>query len=76
MYTRAFSPSAQYIPGRKSKQHSLQGQEFSRLYGFTPMKLPEGFAFTRLIHVADERIPVEALRFGVGAMREVFRRLG
>ena len=56
------------------------GRHFARLgiqtYGFTPMKLPEDFAFTRLIHAADERIPVEALRFGVGAMREVFRRLG
>ena len=38
------------------------------------MKLPEGFAFNRLIHAADERIPVEALRFGVGAVRSVLRR--
>jgi len=38
------------------------------------MKFPEGFAFNRLIHAADERIPVEALRFGVEAMRSFFRR--
>ena len=54
------------------------GRHFARLgiqtYGFTPMKLPEGFAFNRLIHAADERIPLEALRFGVGVMRDFFRR--
>ncbi len=54
------------------------GRHFARLgiqtYGFTPMKLPEGFAFNRLIHAADERIPVEALRFGVKTMRAFFRR--
>ena len=54
------------------------GRHFARLgiqtYGFTPMKLPEGFAFNRLIHAADERIPVEALRFGVGAVRAVLSR--
>ena len=41
-----------------------EGRVFSRLgiqtYGF----LPEGFGFFRLIHVADERVPVEALTFG------------
>ena len=56
------------------------GRHFARLgiqtYGFTPMKLPEGFAFNRLIHAADERIPVEALSFGVEAVRSFFRRLG
>jgi len=54
------------------------GRHFAKLgvqtYGFTPMKLPEGFAFNRLIHAADERVPVEALRFGVGVLREFFRR--
>ena len=33
-------------------------------YGFIPMNLPPGFKFTKLIHAADERIPVDALRFG------------
>lgn len=41
---------------------------FSKLgiqtYGFTPMLLPEGVEFSRLIHGADERVPVEALEFG------------
>jgi len=45
---------------------------FSRLgiqtYGFTPMKLPKGFNVSELIHAADERIPVEAVKFGAEAM--------
>lgn len=51
---------------------------FSRLgiqtYGFTPMKLPRDFNFIRLIHGANERIPVDALIFGSEAMYEVLKR--
>jgi acetylornithine deacetylase/succinyl-diaminopimelate desuccinylase-like protein len=53
---------------------------FSRLgiqtYGFTPMVLPEDFSFTRTIHSADERIPIEALDFGTEAIYEVLQRFG
>jgi hypothetical protein len=38
------------------------------------MKLPPELPFTRLIHAADERIPVEALAFGSAAMLEAVRR--
>lgn len=37
-------------------------------YGFTPLKLPDDFNFIRTIHAADERLPVEALDFGVEAI--------
>lgn len=33
-------------------------------YGFTPMDLPEDYAFTELSHNANERVPVSALEFG------------
>lgn len=33
-------------------------------YGFTPMRLPPDFAFTDLIHAADERIPVDSVEWG------------
>ena len=50
---------------------------FSRLgiqtYGFTPMKLPAGFNFFETIHAADERIPVEAVKFGADAIYELLR---
>lgn len=45
-------------------------------YGFTPMKLPEDFAFFDVIHGADERIPVEAVEFGTEAMYKAIRRYG
>lgn len=47
---------------------TTDGRFFSRLgiqtYGFTPMQLPEDMSFTHLIHAADERIPVDSLKFG------------
>ena len=53
---------------------------FSRLaiqtYGFLPMNLPEEFNFLRLIHAADERIPVESLDFGTDAIYKALQRFG
>ena len=43
-------------------------------YGFTPMRLPEDFEFTRTIHAADERIPVDAVRFGTDAIYKLLQR--
>lgn len=44
-------------------------KHFSRLgvtgYGFSPLKLPPGFDYSALFHGVDERVPVEALQFGV-----------
>ncbi|MDH3873183.1 MAG: M20/M25/M40 family metallo-hydrolase [Desulfobacteraceae bacterium] len=42
-------------------------------YGFIPMQLPESLDFARLIHAADERIPVEALTFGSEAIYQLLR---
>jgi len=54
------------------------GRFFSRLgiqtYGFLPMRLPADFAFTKLIHAADERIPVNALDFGAEAVWRAVQR--
>jgi acetylornithine deacetylase/succinyl-diaminopimelate desuccinylase-like protein len=51
---------------------------FSRLgiqtYGFTPMKLPADFNFFKMIHAADERIPVDAVAFGADAIYELLNR--
>ncbi|WP_029135886.1 M20/M25/M40 family metallo-hydrolase [Nakamurella lactea] len=42
---------------------------FSRLdiagYGFSPLRLPADLDFSSLFHGVDERVPVDALRFGV-----------
>lgn len=51
---------------------------FSRLgiqtYGFLPMRLPADFSFWDTLHAADERIPVDAVGFGAGAVFEALRR--
>lgn len=48
-------------------------KSFARLgiagYGFTPFRGPDGFDYLRRIHGVDEHIPVEALAFGVRALR-------
>jgi acetylornithine deacetylase/succinyl-diaminopimelate desuccinylase-like protein len=33
-------------------------------YGFAPLRLPAGLDFTGMFHGVDERVPVDALRFG------------
>jgi acetylornithine deacetylase/succinyl-diaminopimelate desuccinylase-like protein len=43
-------------------------------YGFLPMRLPEEFDFLKLIHAADERIPVDALEFGAEAVWRAVQR--
>jgi acetylornithine deacetylase/succinyl-diaminopimelate desuccinylase-like protein len=56
------------------------GRFFARLgiqtYGFTPMRLPPDFAFTSLIHAADERVPVEAVSFGADAVYQALLHFG
>jgi acetylornithine deacetylase/succinyl-diaminopimelate desuccinylase-like protein len=42
-------------------------------YGFIPMQLPKDLDFVRLIHAADERIPVEALTFGSEAIYQLLQ---
>jgi acetylornithine deacetylase/succinyl-diaminopimelate desuccinylase-like protein len=51
---------------------------FSRLgiqtYGFMPMRLAPEFPLLRLVHAADERLPVEALDFGTEAVSRALER--
>jgi acetylornithine deacetylase/succinyl-diaminopimelate desuccinylase-like protein len=43
-------------------------------YGFLPLRLPEGIRMTKLVHAADERVPVAALEFGVEAVYRAIQR--
>ena len=47
-------------------------KQFSRLgivgYGFSPLRLPPGFDYDALYHGVDERVPVDALHFGVDVL--------
>jgi acetylornithine deacetylase/succinyl-diaminopimelate desuccinylase-like protein len=53
---------------------------FARLgiqtYGFIPMNLPADFNLTKFVHAADERIPVESVKFGADAIYKVLQRYG
>ncbi|GAA2331316.1 M20/M25/M40 family metallo-hydrolase [Streptomyces violaceusniger] len=62
-----------FDPGARAVPYCMSGgtdaKQFSRLgiagYGFSPLRLPEGFDYQALYHAVDERVPVEALHFGV-----------
>jgi acetylornithine deacetylase/succinyl-diaminopimelate desuccinylase-like protein len=43
-------------------------------YGYLPLKLPESFELFPLIHNADERVPADALAFGVDAVTRAIER--
>ena len=57
---------------------ATDGRYFSNLgiqsYGFVPLKLPAGFNFSATVHNADERVPVEALKFGADAIYTLLQR--
>lgn len=44
-----------------------------RCYGWLPLLLPAGAPHRRLLHCADERIPVTALEFGTRCLTELLR---
>jgi acetylornithine deacetylase/succinyl-diaminopimelate desuccinylase-like protein len=62
-----FDPDGHVVP--YCMGGGTDAKQFSRLgitgYGFSPLKLPEGFDYAGMYHGVDERVPVEALRFGV-----------
>ncbi|WP_079171266.1 MULTISPECIES: M20/M25/M40 family metallo-hydrolase [unclassified Streptomyces] len=62
-----FDPDAHVVPFCISG--GTDAKQFARLgitgYGFTPLKLPYGFDYQALFHGVDERVPVDALHFGV-----------
>ena len=42
-------------------------------YGFAPLQLPPTLDFAGMFHGVDERVPVEALRFGVRVLERLLR---
>jgi acetylornithine deacetylase/succinyl-diaminopimelate desuccinylase-like protein len=62
----AEDPEAHVVPYCMSG--GTDAKHFARLgiacYGYTPLALPPGYDYQTMIHAADERVPVEALRFG------------
>lgn len=72
-----FDPDAAVVPYCMSG--GTDAKQFSRLgvtgYGFSPLKLPVGFDYQALFHGVDERVPVEALHFGVRVLDRALLRL-
>ncbi|MGV9248301.1 M20/M25/M40 family metallo-hydrolase [Streptomyces sp. NPDC003710] len=70
-----FAPEGHVVPYCMSG--GTDAKQFSRLgitgYGFAPLKLPEGFDYEALFHGVDERVPVEALHFGVRVLDRFLR---
>ncbi|NJQ05162.1 M20/M25/M40 family metallo-hydrolase [Streptomyces lonarensis] len=72
-----FDPDAHVVPYCMSG--GTDAKQFSRLgivgYGFTPLRLPEGFDYNAMFHGVDERVPVEALHFGTRVLDRALRAL-
>ncbi|RFU85827.1 M20/M25/M40 family metallo-hydrolase [Streptomyces triticagri] len=70
-----FAPEGHVVPYCMSG--GTDAKQFSRLgitgYGFSPLKLPEGFDYQALFHGVDERVPVDALHFGVQVLDRFLR---
>lgn len=63
----AEDPAARVAPyclsgGTDAKSFSRLGM---RCFGFAPLRLPADLDFTGMFHGVDERVPLDALRFGV-----------
>ncbi|CAL9622066.1 Succinyl-diaminopimelate desuccinylase [Streptomyces sp. enrichment culture] len=71
----AFAPEGHVVPF--SMSGGTDAKQFSRLgitaYGFTPLKLPDGYDYAAMFHGVDERVPVEALHFGVRVLDRFLR---
>ncbi|WP_225808078.1 M20/M25/M40 family metallo-hydrolase [Streptomyces spinosus] len=71
----AFAPGAHVVPYCMSG--GTDAKQFSRLgitgYGFAPLKLPADLDYQALFHGVDERVPVEALHFGVRVLDRFLR---
>ena len=73
---REVDPGARAIPymlsgGTDAKSISTLG---IRCFGFVPLRLPPSLDFAALFHGVDERVPIEALEFGVSVLDRFLRR--
>ena len=74
----AHDPGATVVPFCMSG--GTDAKQFSRLgitgYGFSPLRLPPGYDFQGLFHGVDERVPVDALRFGAAVLDDFLSSVG
>ncbi|MER6673296.1 M20/M25/M40 family metallo-hydrolase [Streptomyces sp. NPDC000983] len=80
-FARMRAAVEEFAPGGRTVPYCMSGgtdaKQFSRLgitgYGFAPLRLPEGFDYQALFHGVDERVPVDALHFGVRVLDRFLR---
>ncbi|EHK88619.1 hypothetical protein SZMC14600_04241 [Saccharomonospora azurea SZMC 14600] len=68
-------------PGARTLPYMLSGgtdaKAFQKLgirnFGFAPLQLPDDLDFSALFHGVDERVPVDALKFGTRVLDRFFR---
>ncbi len=54
-------------------KHLVKLPSLRRYYGFNPLRTPREFPLVEQLHAVDERVPVEALPFGVNALADILR---
>ena len=71
---QAEDPAARAVPYTLSG--GTDAKAFSRLgircFGFAPLQLPPDLDFAGMFHGVDERVPVDALRFGARVLDKFF----
>jgi acetylornithine deacetylase/succinyl-diaminopimelate desuccinylase-like protein len=72
----AADPGAKVVPyclsgGTDAKSFSRMG---IRCFGFAPLRLPADLDFFGMFHGVDERVPVDALQFGVRVLDDFLDR--
>ena len=72
----AADPSAKVVPyclpaGTDAKSFSTLGV---RCFGFAPLRLPADLDFFGMFHSVDERVPADALKFGVRVLDDFLDR--
>ncbi|MFJ4971323.1 M20/M25/M40 family metallo-hydrolase [Streptomyces sp. NPDC088755] len=80
-YAKLRAAVERFDPGAHTVPYCMSGgtdaKQFARLgitgYGFSPLKLPPGFDYQALFHGVDERVPVDALHFGVRVLDHYLR---
>ncbi|MEV0946789.1 M20/M25/M40 family metallo-hydrolase [Rhodococcus sp. NPDC049939] len=68
-------------PGARTVPYMLSGgtdaKAFAKLgircFGFSPLQLPPDLDFTALFHGVDERVPIDALKFGTRVLEHFLR---
>ncbi|MFF5476541.1 M20/M25/M40 family metallo-hydrolase [Streptomyces sp. NPDC012935] len=80
-YARMRAAVEEFAPEGHTVPYCMPGgtdaKQFSRLgitgYGFSPLRLPDGYDYGAMFHGVDERVPVGALHFGVRVLDRFLR---